>query len=85
MALKLMYITNRPEVAEIAELVGKLTSTIPEPQCMLTVKQEQAKLHNHRCQDSSQAHHQRPKSEQCPNSWKSPSLPQNSWNNPPSH
>ena len=39
----------------------------------------------HRCHDSSQINHKRPKSEWWPNSWKSLPFPQNSWNNPPTH
>ena len=42
-----------------------------------------AKWQTHRCHDSSKANHKRPKSGWRPNSQKSPPLPQNSWNNPP--
>ena len=44
-----------------------------------------AKWHTHQCHDNSKADHKRPKSGQWTNSWKSPLLPQNTWNNPPTH
>ena len=56
-----------------------------EPQYMLIVIRQQAKWHTHRRHDSSKTHHKRPKNEQWPNPWKSLPLPQNSWNNPPTH
>ena len=43
------------------------------------------KWHTHRCHDSSNVDHKRPKNGQWPNSWKSLPLSQNSWNNPPSY
>ena len=44
---------------------------------------QQTKRHTQRCHDSSEADHQRPKSGQGPNPWKSLPLPHNSWHNPP--
>ena len=41
-----------------------------------------AKWHTQQHHDSSKANH---KSGHLPNSWKSPPLPQNSWDNPPTH
>ena len=56
-----------------------------EPYYMLTVKYQHAKLHTHRCHDSSEADHKKSKSWQWPSFWKSLPLLQNSWNNPPVH
>ena len=43
------------------------------------------KWHAHQHHDSSEANQKWPKSGRWPNSWKSLPLPQNSWNNPPTH
>ena len=44
-----------------------------------------AKIHCPLCHDSSKAGHKRPKSEQWPNSWEIPTLPQNRKNISPAH
>ena len=44
-----------------------------------------ARWHTRRPQGGSESDHERPKRGQWSSSWKSPPLPWNSWNNPPSH
>ena len=44
-----------------------------------------SKWHTHQCHGSSEVNRKRSKSGWWPNSWKSPSLRQNNWNNPPTH